>query len=153
MIKTAQRAYEVGSEGAFTQAALNNEVVVLPLSNQLFIDIDDEASMARYDLNLTKVEEYVGVRGFPVITPSRSGDVERKHIIVTLARDVTPMERILLQALLGSDLRRELLSYCRITIDDPNPTLFLEKGHAQIGPGDDIIHVPLSSCVIVDVAV
>lgn len=116
------------SDAAFAQAALDGEIVVLPLPNQLFIDIDDEASMQLFERSLKKIEEYVGVLGYPDITPSRSGNVERQHIVVTLARAVTQTERILLQAVLGSDLRRELLSYCRITINDPHPTLFLEKG-------------------------
>lgn len=115
------------SDAAFSKAALEGELVVLPRDNELFIDIDNEASLVLFYMNLPKIEEYVGVRGYPVITPSRSGDAERRHIVVTLSQDVTKTERILLQAVLGSDLRRELLSYCRITIGDPNPTLFLEK--------------------------
>lgn len=128
----------LGSSGAFTHAELNGEVVVLPLPNQLLIDIDDEVSWTHFNVNITKVHEYIGVLDQRE-KPSRSGDPNRRHITVDLYRDVTPMERILLQAVLGSDLRRELLSYCRITIDDPHPTLFLEKGQLQIDPGKALV--------------
>ena len=121
------------SDGAYAQAQLDDLIVVLPSPSQLFVDIDNDDAEHLFHKNLTKVSEYVGVYGW-VITQSRSGEPERKHITVDLSRDVTPMERILLQAVLGSDLRRELLSYCRITINDPRPTLFLEKKVAGFLP-------------------
>jgi len=53
-------------------------------------------------------------------------------VVVTLERNVEPMERILIQAFLGSDLKREALSWVRIVNNDPNPTLFFEKKPLQL---------------------
>jgi hypothetical protein len=121
----------LGSDHAFMQAESNGNVVVLPRPHELFIDIDNDANEHTFHVNLTKIADYVGISGWDW-APSKSGEPERKHITVQLNRDVTPLERILLQAVLGSDLRRELLSYCRWTMDDPNPTLFFEKGPALL---------------------
>lgn len=149
--KTAESDFggTLNSSHAFTQAETTGEVVVLPKANELFIDIDDEAASTRFYDNVAKVHEYVGVLD-QRHRPSRSGDPNRWHITVDLARSVNDMERILLQAVLGSDLRRELLSYCRITIGDPHPTLFLEKGPTLIGPGQAlaIINSEEASCSI-----
>jgi hypothetical protein len=119
------------SSYAYHQAELNGHVVVLPKDNELLIDIDSDAAEQLFHKQLTKVNEYVGVSTWTA-TPSKSGEPERKHIIVQLQRSIAQIERIVLQAVLGSDLRRELLSYCRWTIGDPQPTLFFEKQPFQI---------------------
>lgn len=121
----------LGSAFAFHDAEVNGHVVVLPAPDELFIDIDNDAAELLFHKHLPKVEQFVGVRTWN-FSPSKSGEPERKHITVTLSKQVSPLERILLQAVLGSDLRRELLSYCRWSINDPNPTLFFEKGQKQL---------------------
>lgn len=60
-----------------------------------------------------------------LVTPSKSGG-EKQHIRVFLPFNVEPVERIALQAALGSDGVRELLSLRRVRGDDPHPTLFAE---------------------------
>jgi hypothetical protein len=117
----------LSSEHAFAQAELSGNKVILPAPHELFVDIDNEEADATFHKNLNKVDQYVGVTGH-TWKYSKSGSPERKHYVVELARDVEPVERMLLQAVLGSDLRRELLSYCRWTENDPHPTLFFEKG-------------------------
>lgn len=59
--------------------------------------------------------------------PSRSGAPGKRHITLALNRKLTSVERILFQALLGSDRKRELLSYIRVLNSDPEPTLFFER--------------------------
>jgi hypothetical protein len=102
-------------------------VVVEPKPDQLFIDIDDECSDAVFDRTIGKVQELI-----PGTTwsraPSPSGALGRFHIVVTLGRPVADaFERILLQALMGSDRIREVLSWQRATRGDARPTLFFEK--------------------------
>ena len=46
---------------------------------------------------------------------------------MTLTEPVSNEKRILLQALLGSDPVREMLSLIRVLNDDEHPTLFMEK--------------------------
>ena len=52
------------------------------------------------------------------------------HIVVTLPRDITNIERLLWQAILGSDLRREAHSYRNMLRGDERPTLFFEKSES-----------------------
>ena len=114
------------SESAFAKAERENLTVVLPNPNQLFIDIDNDLSMAIYEKNFNTFAQWYFVDGSPVIVPSKSGG-DRKHITITLGGPIDPIERLILQAFLGSDLKREFLGLQRIKNEDPHPTLFLEK--------------------------
>jgi hypothetical protein len=104
--------------------------VVYPAPNQLQIDIDSEADYETFiEVNYV-LKNFIGVTHYEE-KPSRSG-WPKKHITLTLDRDVTNLERILLQACLGSDGTREFLSYVQEINKDPHPTLFLEKKPDQL---------------------
>lgn len=112
------------SESAYSKATLMGLVVVTPEPNQLQIDIDSDVAYAVYKQNLETLKQF-----FPVASieehPSKSGG-EKRHVTITLIKPVmSNMERILLQACLGSDGIRELLSY--VQVFDPHPILFLEN--------------------------
>lgn len=83
-------------------------------------------------MNIGKVDEQAGLDGSPEWSVSPSGKQDHSHVIVRLRREVTPMERILIQAFLGSDLKREALSWVRLVNDDPNPTIFYTKKPLQL---------------------
>jgi hypothetical protein len=112
-------------EEAEREAAALGLVLVEPGPNELQIDIDDYESEKVFYTNLEILGRYISVVS-SVVIPSKSGGV-RKHITVTLVREVTPLERIALQAVLGSDRKREVLSLIRVFQGDENPTLFFEK--------------------------
>jgi len=96
-------------ESAQEKAKLLGLVVVCPKSNQLFIDIDDASSMRRF------VRCVLRLRGVSyIVRPSPSGLPGHYHITLAMPRTVTPLERIALQAILGSDSMRELLSWLRL---------------------------------------
>jgi len=99
-------------------------VVKVPTPTQLFIDIDDDQSLDEWDRNYGIVDAMFGIDEF-CITPSRTKP-QGKHIVVELERPVTPTERCLCQAILGSDRRRQGHSFDRIRRNDPEPTLFFE---------------------------
>ena len=61
-----------------------------------------------------------------LVRPSPSGRPGRHHVVVTMPRPVSPMERIALQAILGSDPIREMLSWFRIERGIEEPTIFFE---------------------------
>ena len=115
------------SERALHVAETENLQVVFPKDNEIQIDIDNNVSFDLY----VKLREVLWGNGHgpvhEVCTPSRSGNSERRHITVTFEKPVTPLERICLQACLGSDRMRELLGYLQWKNNDPHPTLFLEK--------------------------
>jgi hypothetical protein len=123
---------DISSKTAYRDASLEGLQVVLPETNQLFVDIDSDFAFLTYEKNLKAIYEWYEVEGEPIITPSRSGG-ERKHIIITLSEPIGVKDRLILQAFLGSDLRREFLGLQRIRQKDPNPTLFLEKKENAIG--------------------
>jgi hypothetical protein len=102
-------------------------VVCAPAPNELFVDIDDAESLALFERNFPKLEE-LGLFSKVLKTESPSGKPGRWHVVVWLNRDVeSTFERIALQALLGSDRVREVLSWQRATRGDPVPTLFFER--------------------------
>ena len=105
------------------------EVIRLPQPNELLIDIDSEESLKNFEATFAKFDLHV-MRILTVVRyPSRSGGtgLPQEHVVLTLERDITPTERVMFQAFLGSDPMRELLSYVRILNDDPGPTLFVDR--------------------------
>lgn len=131
-VHEAVDTYHTGSGAVYKQAAQEGLVVRAPKDNELFIDIDDENGMSEYDRNYALIAAHVGIKS-AVVTPSRTKP-EGKHIVVTLETTVSPLERCLLQAVLGSDRRREAHGFLRIRDNDPEPTLFLEKPCTKIDP-------------------
>jgi hypothetical protein len=111
------------SEGAVKWAAENNLDVVFPNNNQLLVDLDTYASTQEYDRTIPLVTEIYGLQDVSE-TRSRSGNL---HRVVTLKTPISSMERIALQAILGSDHRREAHSLRRLMQGEANPTLFFEK--------------------------
>ena len=121
-LEGAKHGIPTNSRDAFAYAAEKGLDVRYPMANELFIDIDDERGMKEFNENYTLIEGTTGCES----TPSRN-KLNGRHIVVTLKRNVTPIERIALQAALGSDPRREAHSLRRYFEGDPLPTLFFEK--------------------------
>ena len=108
------------------EAEAQGFVAVRPGLNQLQLDIDDDAAYQTYVRNSGILRKYWLVKDVQE-RPSKSGQSGHRHITITLGRNVSDVERIALQAVLGSDLKREQFSLVRILEKDPLPTLFFEK--------------------------
>lgn len=107
------------------KAAERNLDIKYPAPNELFVDIDNARDFARFKTLIEMLDRVEGVAKW-VDTPSASGG-QHRHIVVTLTRNVSQFERIAFQAMLGSDLKREILSYERHkTGSHPHPTVFFE---------------------------
>jgi len=102
-------------------------VIVAPKPNELFIDIDEEEQLDVFKGQIKRVIEVFGKRVSWNQRSSPSGLPGRYHIVVTLPVEVTAVERIALQACLGSDLVREILSWARMRLGHDLPTCFFEK--------------------------
>jgi len=124
------------SQRAYTEAAAKGLEVVLPASNELQIDIDNEHSYLLFQKQIQIVQAFIGVVDIRE-APSKSGQKWKMHITVELDVDVTTLERLALQAMLGSDRVRELLGYVQFKNDDPYPTLFIEKPTLLLTEGDN----------------
>jgi hypothetical protein len=117
---------DYSSQTAYDQADRENLIVILPANNQLFVDIDSDLGYAKYQRHLPLLQKFYEVIGVAE-NPSKSGEPGHRHITISLGADVDQKERLILQAFLGSDVKREFLGLQRIRIKDPAPTLFLER--------------------------
>lgn len=115
-----------GSKDAHEIAQKNGWRVVVPENNQLQLDIDDNHSYQIWAKHRNVIEKSLKITKV-VETPSKSGKPGRCHITVDLDVTLKPDERIVLQALLGSDRTREILSWVNLKRNDESPTLFYEK--------------------------
>lgn len=121
-----QKYILIPQEEAIKAVKENGFDVVYPEDNQLQLDIDDEAGLIRFENMLYMVGAYLNIKDYNIRTSKSGGD--HKHITITLPHPISPVERILLQAILGSDPKREMLSYVRLLKGEKNPTIFFEKG-------------------------
>lgn len=120
------------SEASFTfeqtqaKAEAKNLTVRLPKPYELFLDIDSEEDFEFFQKQYDIANEH-GLFHAYVSNPSKSG-LPKRHVVVIMTRDVVDAtERVMLQALLGSDRKRELLSYLAINFGNtPHPTVFFE---------------------------
>lgn len=100
--------------------------VTRPTDKELFIDIDSDEAFAEFNEQWPKLQEH-----FPGVMMSwkisKSGEKHKKHIIVLMPCSVTPLERVCLQAVLGSDKLRELLAFISLKKNpEYDPTCFFE---------------------------
>lgn len=119
------------SQRALDQAQRESLEVVYPADNELMIDIDNEHSYMLFQNQIQIVSKFVGVVEVRE-NPSKSGKPWKMHITVELDPNVSMLERLALQAMLGSDRTRELLGYVQYKNNDPHPVLFLEKKPAML---------------------
>ena len=107
-------------------------VILVPSAREAFVDIDDGPSLEIFEANIARLKEIELLSHKRHRSPS--GTEGRYHVVVTFERDITPIERILFQALLGSDRVREFLSYQRHVRGDATPTLFFETKGGKYDP-------------------
>lgn len=108
--------------------------IIEPESNQVFIDIDTEEDLEECIERLNVLEEtlpyYINVMGYKQ-TPSKSGEKGKYHITITFGFDMTPLERVGMQALLNSDPKREFMNMMRVLVEADMPNIFFEKGNIE----------------------
>lgn len=112
--------------------------VFFPEPNELFLDIDTPEAYEHFRLMIKLLQIQINGISFKEYE-SRSG-LPHRHIVVSMPDDFieVPYKRIALQAILGSDRTRELLSLRRIEAEDPFPSLFSRKpGTLPIEEEDD----------------
>jgi len=116
----------LSNDKAYRFAADNNFEIVVPDDYELQIDLDSEEEYQYFLKQLKIVKRYMPIEGEPKIKPSRHG-LPKRHATVRLTEKVSQIERICLQACLGSDRVRELLCYFRVKVcNEAIATLFFE---------------------------
>jgi hypothetical protein len=116
--------------GLETAAAAGLKAVVAE-PNQLLIDIDTKESEYKFNSIISLVASFFPLEVISDL-PSRSGG-DHRHITLTLGHSISDVERVLLQAILGSDPKRELLSYVRLLRGIEPATMFFEKPDGVTG--------------------
>lgn len=87
----------------------------------LLLDIDSGEDFRKFEINRDLVDELVGIEDYTVWNSQSS----KHHVKLTLKKPLSIEIRLFLQACLGSDLKRELLTYKRILRGETEPsTLF-----------------------------
>lgn len=107
-------------------------VLVVADERTLLLDLDDDHACRVFDKNLPKVKDKYSVESVERY-PSRRA--RHEHAIVRLVDPIPdPVTRLLLQATLGSDATRELLSLYRVQRGHSTPSV-LFRPKAKTAPG------------------
>lgn len=99
--------------------------VVIPAEDELQIDLDSEEDHKRYNHAAEIFFRYIAPVDIKTATSS-SGE-GRCHITIKLPFKASLWQRLALQAALGSDHIREILSCIQLLEGDNNPILFKER--------------------------
>lgn len=113
------------SQRAIDEAENLGLAIVFPKDNQLQLDIDNDEAMEQFEKLRDVVEHHFGITDVEV-HPSKSG-LPKRHVTITMPTNMATRDRILIQACLGSDRTRELLSYLQVLNGDAHPVLFIER--------------------------
>ena len=107
---------------SIADAELAGLVVNRPDNYTLQLDLDDAAAEEHYEANkwmLWQYYDFVSEKR----TTSKSGNT---HVYITMGEPLPVLERILLQAVLGSDRKREFLSYRNVLDGKSDPVVLFE---------------------------
>lgn len=129
-----------GNDNAEVKAAELGLIVVAPGPRQLLADIDTEADYLYLQTQISRLVSNGVAITITRDTPSKSG-LPKRHITLEVDHDISDIERIALQACLGSDRVREILSLCRVYRGTSPATVFFELPSAERAP--DIGAVPV----------
>ena len=107
-------------------------VIYTPDDNEVLLDLDDDVAYTRFTLALTRLRnEFGGVKA--KWRASKSGLPHRHVVVLFPIVDFDAPSRIALQAIMGSDLTREMLSLFRHWHEDPCPSLLCIAGDINTG--------------------
>lgn len=94
----------------FEEAKKKGLTCVVPEPDQLLIDLDDDGDRAHMLAMLEVLAKNGHEFVFEKTTTSAGGN---QHVYLRASKKLSPIERVALQACLGSDRKRELLSILR----------------------------------------
>lgn len=85
----------------------------------LLLDIDSGAAFKQFELNRDLVDQLVGIKDYTVWNSQNS----KHHVLLKLKTPLSIEMRLFLQTYLGSDVKRELLTYKRVLEGETEPSL------------------------------
>lgn len=99
--------------------------IFYPEENELLLDIDSENDLQRCKLSISRMEDELQ-EDLP-FTVFESKTPGHYHVSIKFPRKIDMLERIALQAVLGSDRVREMLSLFRLWQGEAHPSLLARK--------------------------
>ena len=108
----------------FDEGIKDTHEIVLPLANQLQIDIDHEELPRRFTDSLNILLK--AMDGPIAVTRYRSRH-GRLHVVIDLPHELSALERVAWQAALGSDGIREAMGLCALRRNVKNGTLLIHR--------------------------
>jgi hypothetical protein len=115
----------------FRQLMLNRALrkgkqIIEPKPNELQIDIDGLRAMHRHTTLWHILKDCGLTKGWTShILPSSQKD--HFHIIITMPKNYSIVHRIAMQAILGSDIKREARNFCRAMRGNKYPIVLFKK--------------------------
>lgn len=102
--------YVTTLQSGVARATAEGFEIVWPRPGQVLLDLDDDESLIHYEKILPMARDIFGAVERDR-WPSKSG--QAWHVIVEVDHDLTAIERVALQAAMGSDRKRELMATAR----------------------------------------
>jgi hypothetical protein len=143
---SGDRNQQFTDEYVHSQARKHRCDVLYASDTTLLIDLDDNEAYNTF-LDQLELLEDLGTDWFSGydILASRNGN---KHAVVRLSEPMPLIERLLLQACLGSDRKRELLSYVGMLRGQPRPSLlFRPKVFGELTTSEPLLLTAGSAAV------
>lgn len=145
---TEREYFEEIREQTFSKARLDRLEIILPSPNQIQLDIDrpwsgEKSRLETYSEvsliihNRDKRKRQVLDRLLQEMAPVRweawKSNGGNSHVQITFWRTFEPLEKVTLQAILGSDSMRELLNFRRVLCGADDPiALFCPPGRKLV---------------------
>lgn len=127
-------------------AKTSNQHIHRPAPNELYLDIDSQQEydhlmrwlylLGKFNMRWRVVRDTPSKsnRGEMTLAPTNALKIPikvpalcKRHVVIDTGRALHPMERMLLQAALGSDRSREILGWLRLQQGEGDPTVLFEK--------------------------
>lgn len=101
--------------------------IVEPKPNELQLDLDGSRAVRRYGMQFSILRKAGLTKGWreKLLPSKKSGHV---HVVITIPKAVNNLERVALQAILGSDIKREAFNYSRVKKHNKYPIVLFKRG-------------------------
>jgi hypothetical protein len=102
-------------------------IAVEPKRNELQIDLDGARALRTYGMQYSILRRSGLTKGWRErVRPSKSGG-SHTHVIITMPKPIDNLRRVTFQAVLGSDIKREVYNLCRVINHNRYPIVFFER--------------------------
>jgi hypothetical protein len=104
--------------------------IIEPKPNELQLDLDGARAMRLYGMQFSILRRAGLTKRWKekIIPSKKAGHV---HVVITMPNSIKNLERVALQAVLGSDIKREAFNYARVKRHNKYPIVLFKKANSQ----------------------